>query len=425
MVTFFSCLFAPLVMLIIISSPAFAAGSGAYRLEVSDAGATGKGSAFSGEANTPAAVYYNPAGLTQIVGQAVSVGASLVQPRASYTDDSGSESHMKPGNFGIPSFFYVYGAKQFALGIGATSSWGLTTEWYPDSFAKYYATKTMMQNKDYMITGAYKVNDQFSVALGLDIDDSTVDKQKKINQDPLGADANFRLKGSDTAFGYRIAGMYRLNERHQFGLMYRSQIRHKYEGKVYMDGLNTAGLGSPVYFNGTSYETKVVSKSTLPDSLVLGYSYKPDDKWTFNADLEWMNWKVIEEEKVYYPDLPDPLSPQRQVLDNGNPIPRDWRSALAFSLGTEYKMSDCFRLRGGFYHHQSPIPESTWTVELPDADSNAITTGFGYDFNKNLTLDMAWSGLFFKDRKIDNPYAPEGTYKQWISLTYATMTYKF
>ena len=41
-----------------------AAGSGGFRVETPDAGAFGKGSAFVGEANTPGAVYYNPAGLT-------------------------------------------------------------------------------------------------------------------------------------------------------------------------------------------------------------------------------------------------------------------------------------------------------------------------------------------------------------------------
>ncbi|MBF0122677.1 MAG: outer membrane protein transport protein [Candidatus Omnitrophica bacterium] len=423
MATLLKCFFASVFMVVMSTVSALAAGSGAYRLEVPDAGAAGKGSAFAGEANTPAAVYYNPAGLTQIVGQAVSVGVSLVQPRASYKDNSGSESHMKAGNFGIPSFYYVYGAGQFALGVGATSSWGLTTEWHPDGFARYAATKTVMQNKDYLITGAYKVSDQLSLAVSLDIDDSSVDKKKKLDQSAVGGvDGDVRLKGSDTAFGYRLAGMYRFNERHQFGLMYRSQIRHKYEGKVYVDGMDPVVQG--IYgFSSSSYETTIVSKSTLPDSIVLGYSYKPDDKWTFNADLEWMNWSVVEEEKVDYSS--ETNLGRRSFLEQGNPAPKDWESVFSFSLGTEYKMSDRFRLRGGYYHHQSPIPEANWTASLPDADSNAVATGFGYDINKNLTLDMAWSGLFFKDRKIDNPYAPAGTYRQWISLTYATMTYKF
>ncbi len=426
MVTFFKCLFAVIVIAVMMSTPVLAAGSGAYRLEVADANAAGKGLAFAGEANNPSAVYYNPAGMTQIVGQAVSVGATLIQPRTSYKDASGNETKMKAGNYVVPDMFYVYGAGSFALGAGVMSSWGLTTEWAPDSFARYCATKSVMQNQDYLIAGAYKVNDLFSVALGLDIDDSKIDKQKKFNQAAfLGTDGNVRLKGSDVAFGYRIAGMLRLNERHQFGLMYRSRIRHKYEGTVRVDNISDE---AKLYFGfpSSSYETAISAKSTLPESIVLGYSFKPDDKWTFNSDLEWMNWGVAKQEYVDYSS--ETNSGRRSFLEQGNPAPLDWKSAFSLALGTEYKLSDRFRLRGGYYHHTSPIPGVNFSANLPDADSNGITTGFGYDITKSLTLDMAWSGLFYKERKIDNSVAGgtiSGTYRQWCNLVYATLGYHF
>ncbi|MBF0569869.1 MAG: outer membrane protein transport protein [Candidatus Omnitrophica bacterium] len=402
------------------------AGSGAYRLEVPDAGSAGKGSAFVGEANTPAAVYWNPAGMTQIVGQAVSTGACLVQPRASFESASGDQSQMKPGNFGIPHMYYVYGAQSFALGVGMMSNWGLTTEWLPNGFARYYSTKTVMQNKDYLLAGALKVNDQLSLALGLDIDDSSLDQQKKFDQSGVGGtDGNVRLKGTDTAYGFRVAGMFRLNEQNQFGLMYRSQIRHKYEGKVHIDGMHPIVRGAYDFDPTTgSYETPITYKSTLPDSIVFGYSFKPDDKWTFNADLEWMNWSVVEHQYVDYSS--ESNAQRRAFLEQGNSASsKDWKSVFSFSLGTEYKMADNFRLRGGYYHHESPIPSVTWGPVLPDADSNGFATGFGYDITKNLTFDFAWSALLYDDRKIDNSYAPAGTYKQWISMTYATTTYKF
>ena len=53
-------------LMVFFGQNAFAAGSGAYRIETPDAGAFGMGSAFVGEADTPAAVYYNPAGINQM-----------------------------------------------------------------------------------------------------------------------------------------------------------------------------------------------------------------------------------------------------------------------------------------------------------------------------------------------------------------------
>lgn len=408
-------------------SQVFAAGSGAYRLEVPDAAACGKGSAFAGEANNPSAVYYNPAGLTQMVGSSISMGGALIQPHVDYEDSSGAGSHMQRHSFGIPHVFFVsnFGLEKLTFGVGFLSSFGLGTEWNPDSFARYNATKSLLQNRDYLLTVAYKLNDQFSVGLGFDVDDSTVDKQKKLSQG-AGPDGNFRLKGDSTAAGYRIAGMYKINDRHQFGLMYRSAIEHKYKGKVQLDDLNDAGTYPYQTIFGSSYATDVVSKSTLPQSIVLGYSYKPTSKWTFNADLEWTDWSSTQDEILTYPYESDPT--RLALLQNGVATSRDWNSVLAASLGTQYDISDRFRVRTGYYYHQSPIPNATWEANLPDSDSHGVTLGAGYDIRRDMTLDLAWSGIMYKERKINNDVAGgtiSGTYNQWSNLLYATLTYNF
>jgi long-chain fatty acid transport protein len=435
---FINQVFLSLLITFLFTGQALAAGSGAYRLEVPDAAACGKGSAFVGEANNPSAVYYNPAGLTQMTGNAISMGGALIQPHTKYTSNAGAESQMQAHSFGIPSLFFVsdLGLQKVSFGIGATSSFGLGTEWNPDSFARYNATQSSVANKDYLLTAAYKVSDQFSVALGMDVDDSTVDKQKKLSQG-LGADGNFRLKGDSMALGYRIAAMYKINDQHQFGLMYRSAIEHKYKGRVNADDLNTSTAldlnadGTPesnynTVFGGSSYQTDVISKSTLPQSIVLGYSYKPDSKWTFNADLEWMDWSSTQNEILTYPNETNP--DRLAVLQNNVPTSRDWNSVIAVALGTQYNVSDRFRVRTGYFYHQSPIPNATWEANLPDSDSHGVTLGTGYDIRRDLTLDLAWSGMIYEKRKINNAVAGggiSGTYEQWVNLLYATATYKF
>ncbi|NLE65055.1 MAG: hypothetical protein GX606_03975, partial [Elusimicrobia bacterium] len=86
------------------SVPAWAVGSVAYRLEVADATAAGMGSAFVGEADSPAAVYYNPAGMTHVDGNALSIGASLIQPFGDVDRSSGTDQ-MQRHNFLVPSAF--------------------------------------------------------------------------------------------------------------------------------------------------------------------------------------------------------------------------------------------------------------------------------------------------------------------------------
>jgi long-chain fatty acid transport protein len=263
-----------------------------------------------------------------------------------------------------------------------------------------------------------------------------VDLQEKIHQ--VGdSDGNFRLKGDHNGVALRIAGLYKLNERHQFGLMYRSTTPHKYTGTVMLDQLSAvpqASLGGASYqfaFGGSSFQTDVIAKLNLPQSVVLGYSYRPTSKWIFNVDAEWTDWSSYEEFELAYPSLNntnDPTGLQRAILNNGNPTNKDWHSSMAYATGVEYKMTDRFRLRGGFYYHQTPDPAVTWGPMLPDADSHAFTTGFGYDITKDLTFDFAYGAMFLNKRNVTNTVSSgvgNGTYDQWINLVFASVSYSF
>src|SRR5579863_7486292 len=69
------------------SQNAFAVDNGVFKLELPDAAAVGMG-AFVGEADRPSAVYYNPAGITQI-GTEVSAGITFLEPQEEYTSLTG------------------------------------------------------------------------------------------------------------------------------------------------------------------------------------------------------------------------------------------------------------------------------------------------------------------------------------------------
>ncbi len=408
---------------------AFAAGSGAFRVETPDAGAMGKGSAFVGEANTPAAIYYNPAGLPQIRNTEVSVGSALLAPQVDYKNFAGDTTQMRRDVFFVPhAYLAVPINNKLSVGVGATSYFGLGTRWAQDSNLRYIATKSLIEDKDYMLTGAYQVTDQWSLAVSADNDDSKANKEKKLIQ-LGGTDGNFQLKAKDDAWGYRLATMYKVNDRHQFGLMYRSRIKHKYEGKAYLDNLNGSGSNYQAIFGGTVYETTLTEKLTLPQSVVMGYSFKPTSKWTFNFDVEWMDWSSVKSEAVNWVD--ETNTTRLAVLNAGNPASRDWKSVWSEAVGAEYAATDRLRLRGGYYHHNTPIVQANWEPRLPDADSHGITTGLGYDLTPHLTLDLAYSALIYEHRTIDNTLGASsgatdsGQYKQFMNIALMTLTYKF
>jgi long-chain fatty acid transport protein len=409
------------------SQKAFAAASGGYSIEVPDAGAFGMGNAFVGQADTPAAVYYNPAGITQMSRPEVSVGEAILAPRGQMTQPDGNTVHMQNNEYGVPNFYAVVPVipNKLSIGAGGGSYFGLGTNWGPNSPLRYATTQANITDVDNSLVVSYQVTKQWSIAASADNDYSRADLSRVL-YDPIGYTPTMEVKGGDDAWGYRLATMFKINDQNQVGLMYRSRIDHNYKGKISINGM------SPFYdahygFSGPSFVTNFEEKSVLPQVVVLGYSFKPTTKWTINADLKWSDWSQNKYETLTYSNTT--LS---NLLGSNNRIPEDWHSEWAESIGAQYAVTDRFRLRLGYYHGGAAavVPDADFNPSLPDSNCNGIATGFGFDITKRLTLDVAYSANFYTTRDIintvSNPYGSvDGKYEQIVHMGLVSLTYKF
>jgi long-chain fatty acid transport protein len=412
----------------VFSVNAFAIGAGGYRNEVVDAEAAGKGFSFVAQADNPSAVQYNPAGLTQLKGSNISVGYVLEAPRFSVdSNNAGNEVQMQKQLFYLPNVYFVTDLKSENLrfGFGANSPYGLSTDWANDSYARYLSTESNVKMMNYNPTVAYKVNDYVSVGAGLDFFTADVNKHRVVSTTLSDTGGDFQLKASDESWGYNFGLMVKPSEKHSIGLSYRSEIDLTLRGTVALDGLNLTGQA---VFGGTSYSTAVESKSTIPRSVALGYAYKPNSKWTIEADVEWTDWSCVEEEFLTYPDETD--ATRLSTLNTDNPASRDWRSVFAYGIGAEYQATDKLELRGGLLYEESPIPSANFEPVLPDSDKYGVTTGFGYML-KNVKIDAAYAFLKYLDRDVTNDIGAsttsnvDGKYKGYVNIVALSLTYKY
>jgi len=76
----FTVLFAPL-----------AARGGGIEVPMQGARASGQADAFTAQADDPSAIFYNPAGLTQLRGTQISAGLYFLQPEFHLDADSGAD----------------------------------------------------------------------------------------------------------------------------------------------------------------------------------------------------------------------------------------------------------------------------------------------------------------------------------------------
>ncbi len=420
-------------VILVMSSQAFAAGSGAFRLGFGDAESLAKGGAFVGEADNAADVYHNPAGMTQLEdGQHVSAGFAWLNLFVDHTSPSGVDTQMRRENIVIPQLYYVndFETDDFSFGVGVRSNNGASTEWAEDSFSKYVATRTDLENVDYLAAGAYQLNNNLSVGIGIDVVNAKLSQNKLLNQQP-GTDSEAQLKFQDYGIGYTLSTLYKVNEQHQFGLQYRSPIDLKWEGEATLHGLNDLGANPlATIFGGANYSTDIRWDITLPQSVVLGYSFKPDKKWRFNFDAEWTDWSTINQEELDYPNESSTLI--KNTLDSATHLDLDWKSSWAFSLGGEYAYNDKLDLRAGYFFHETPIPDANFNSFLPDSDSHGVNLGFGYHVNDSATLDMSWTGVFFTDRDLSGNTVGSssganinGNYEEYVNIVMMTFNYSF
>jgi long-chain fatty acid transport protein len=375
----------------------------------------GMGGAFVGQADNPSAVWYNPAGITQLDGTRVSVGVLAIYPVMNHENMNGT-TDVSERNVFLPVQLFATDKvnDRVSLGLGITSPFGLSTNWSDSSATSNVATLSRVKTIDINPNIAYKINDGLSVAAGVDymILQATMNKLL-----PIG-NALFRLNGDGTGLGANAGVKYNATDQLNLGLSYRSRVKIKVDG--------TAEVGAPLGLSNSA-QTEII----LPDLIQFGASYKATEKLTLNADLDYTWWSTYDRLVI--------KSNTILFLSSGTTDTsideKDWKNTWAIRIGGQYKLSEQWKLRAGYVYDQSPVPSDRFDTRVPDADRQGITIGTGYT-SGNITIDASYMYLHFKNRTISNSIAGQpsgsapiasldGTYKSVGHLAGITVAYKF
>ncbi len=358
----------------------------AFRILDHGGSAAAQANAFTAQADDASALYYNPAGMTQLSGIQMYAGASFLNGGLDYTGPDGTTIS---GDFdGVvayppPSFMYItanledLGLTQlrgFTAGVGATSPFGTLTD-FPDdgpfSTARTFASLPLIDIKP---TLAYKVNDFLSLGLGADIYTFAGflgEGQTELQSNVPGAGGTLtpaEINGSDTAAGFNVSLMYTPLRNSagkpiaNIGLVYRSQVTLQLDGEFLLAGSRVDGA-----------TTTLVLPQVFSGGIGVWPIRNEEKEWKLELDVDVTGWQSIKNLDVR--------------LDSGATFasPRDWSNTTSIMLGTEYKMLQVDRLpdwevalRGGYGNFTSPVPDQTFDPAVPDADSNLISVGAGF-----------------------------------------------
>jgi long-chain fatty acid transport protein len=418
---------AVLVALLFTAASAMAAG---FRLPEAGAKAMGMGFAFTAQADDPSAIYFNPAGLTQLEGTNVMIGGTYVRGNGGeftgITPLTGGVTRtetQKDLNFFIPNAYVTRKASpNFSYGVGIFAPFGLGQE-YDNPAASIFrnqVTRIDLQTVVVNPTVAWKINEMLSVGAGIDFMWGNAELEKFAIS---GAGANlfkFNLEGDGTAWGYNFGILVKPVKDLNIGINFRSPFHLKIkDGDVTLTDNNLA-LGGP--FPATS-QAKTTIK--MPATAALGVAYRFLDKLTIEGDVDWTFWSSFDELNIQ-----NESSPALTSTPTGRQ--RNWKDVAAFRIGGEYRVTAPLAIRLGFAYDKTPVPASTMGAELPDADRLNYMAGVGYKF-ANWTIDGSYFYVRKKDRTVSNirleengnPIGFNGTWKGDSHLVALDVGYRF
>jgi long-chain fatty acid transport protein len=428
---------AVLLVLLLTASSSFAAG---FRLPEAGVKAMGMGFAFTAQADDPSAIYFNPAGLTQLEKNNIMLGGTYVKENGGtftgttpLTGGATVSETQKDLEFFIPNMYYTNTSKGgwFAWGVGVFAPFGLGQEYENQDTSIFRNQITMIDLQTIVVnpTIAFKIVEGVSVGFGIDFMYGKAQlKGTPVNLAIGGANGNLynmNMEADATAWGYNAGILLTPTKNLRIGANFRSPFTLEFEdGDIELTNISQvnrlplAGPGAPgtnslstnAFGGATTFSGKGSTKLDLPATAAFGIAYT-FGRLTVEADADWTFWSSYQSLDINRPTVnatvftgATPPTITTPVLRSTSD-PKEWEDVCAVRVGAEYRVTDPLALRVGFVYDPTPVPAKTLSPELPDADRLNYMLGVGYKIGK-WTIDLAGMYVDKKDRNVANQSVP-------------------
>ncbi len=421
------------VAVALVSAQAWSAG-----FQLNEYSSSGLGRAYSGEgaiADNAASASRNPATIMMFDRPSFSVGAIFVDPDVDISGRSPTGNSLNAKNIAptawVPNIHFVAPINdKFGWGASVTSNYGLATEFNDSYAAGSMGGKTDLETMNLNLSGAYRLNDNWSFGLGFD----AVYARAKIERyagdlgqivagsglitDPLtaaqlaGIPANTqiaRLKGNEWGFGWNAGILYELDKNNRYAFTYRSEVKVDFDGayssqlpSAYNQIASNLGLALPSGTNGRTVGGSLTLN--LPEMWELSGYNRVAPKWAVHYSLTYTSWSQFQElkakgtsgEQLFYKD-------------------ENFKDAMRIALGTTYYMDDNWTFRGGIAFDDSPVPATTRSISIPDQDRLWLSVGSTYAFNQDASVDVGVSYMRGQSVTInEDPYTFKSKGRAWL-----------
>jgi long-chain fatty acid transport protein len=346
----------PILALAAIAGATNTASALGVRIPNQDAEANARGNAFVATANNPSAIYYNPAGITQLKGHSLQAGVlNYIGIDYNYQSPSGNETDTEFEVLPVPQIYYTFSPEGSPLsyGVGLFAPFGLGVEWPENTGFRTLAIESRLTYVTLNPVIAYKILPNLSVAAGPNINYSKVELRQGVG---LLAGDEFRYEGDDFGFGFNAGVLWQPHEKWSFGANYRSGTKLRYRGKSELRPY-TAPVGS-----GAEVE--------FPQIVAGGVSFRPTPEWNVEVAVDWTDWSCVDNLVIE----------DANTLMGGSDItlPLKWHASWFYHFGLTRYFEKGYFASIGYYFSENSTSERHFTPYVPDTDVHVASIGAGY-----------------------------------------------
>ncbi len=371
-----------------------------FRLPNQDPEAIARGDAFAATADNPSAIYYNPAGITQLEGGNVRVGVYAISPGVDY-QSGGTSARMNSDFQPVPQFYFTYSLTNLpvSIGLGAYAPYGLSGDWGNNTPFNTVAESGSLLYLSINPVIAWRINPKLSIGIGPTINYSQVSLQNAFYYHPLLPPGQFSVDGDGVGFGFNAGILWQPHPMWSFGVNYRNGTDIEYHGHS--------------EFNPILSATPTSGTLHFPQFVVGGVSFRPTTNWNLEFDLDWTDWHSV-----------------KQAVFTGTamgdvPLTFNYRSSFIYDFGITRQLGKGYFASVGYIYSENSSPDQNFNPLIADANLQLGSIGFGH---RGQRWDWAAAYHFgYGERTVNSVANPSanGTYRVFNNAFNLAVTVKF
>jgi len=387
--------------------------------------AMAQGNAFAGAtagAESPSYMFFNPAALGRLDGSSVHLEASGVVTSVELEAASAQTTAGVPvagrstkgdaaDDAVVPSFYAMVAPNDsLRFGLGINVPFGLGSDYPKDWVGRYHTLTSNFVSVNINPAVAWRATDWLSLGAGLQLQWSEAELINAIDFGTIGAgagipgavpatqDGRARVKGDGWGLGYNVGVLLEPIAGTRLGAAYRSGIDTTLEGDAWFR-VDEAGIGATLQAaTGAFQNVDAEADVDLPPLLSFGLHQDIGEQFAVMAEAQWTGWSSLE----------------RIVIDFDNPAQPDNVSVFEFedqwffAVGATWRPTERLVLRVGGAFDQAAATNQFRTPRVPDTDRWWLATGLGWQITDALSLDLAYTHVFFEEAEIRQRGLAEG-----------------